>query len=484
MTGKPRVADRYGAGSQVAGQAQDRRRLPASDPGHARHRSITVTPDTTYYDAEQPVTVSYLYKGNTAGRRADRAGQPHDRRGSRQLDPARRPARQLHDLRPGTGRCPTSPLRPAATTASASAPPGASRGRGQASYFSLYDHKFPIRGKHQYGDGVGAPRKGHTHQGQDVFAKCGTPLVAARGGKVQCTGYHAAAGNYVVIDGKGTRPRLRLHAHDRQGRRSRRATASTPASRSATVGETGNATGCHLHFEIWSAPGWYEGGEFLRTVDEGAQEVGQLELRLPPPLLTRAPPDRHSPSRRSPSRRPAPSGAGAHTPAPRSGAAAGVRTDAIGGPSPEGVLRREGFADADIRVRGAGRLWTCASSWCGRARSSRAGASPRARAVHGPPARMGPGRRRRAAARRLLFRVGPEGGVTRPAGGFRLRDHLFPIRASHSLRRPLRRAALRRAHARGPGHVRRAAEASWSRRAAARVQGKGYIGRALRVLRD
>ena len=30
----------------------------------------------------------------------------------------------------------------------------------------------------------GAARRGHVHQGQDVFARCGTPLVAARGGKV------------------------------------------------------------------------------------------------------------------------------------------------------------------------------------------------------------------------------------------------------------------------------------------------------------
>ena len=27
--------------------------------------------------------------------------------------------------------------------------------------------------------------------------------------------------------------------------------------------DTGDAQGCHLHFEIWSAPGWYEGGHVL-----------------------------------------------------------------------------------------------------------------------------------------------------------------------------------------------------------------------------
>jgi murein DD-endopeptidase MepM/ murein hydrolase activator NlpD len=40
------------------------------------------------------------------------------------------------------------------------------------------------------------------------------------------------------------------------------------------VGQTGNAQGCHLHFELWSAPGYYEGGQampsvgtFLKTLD-------------------------------------------------------------------------------------------------------------------------------------------------------------------------------------------------------------------------
>ena len=26
------------------------------------------------------------------------------------------------------------------------------------------------------------------------------------------------------------------------------------------VGDTGDASACHLHFEQWTAPGWYDGG--------------------------------------------------------------------------------------------------------------------------------------------------------------------------------------------------------------------------------
>ena len=26
------------------------------------------------------------------------------------------------------------------------------------------------------------------------------------------------------------------------------------------VGDTGDATACHLHFEMWTQPGWYKGG--------------------------------------------------------------------------------------------------------------------------------------------------------------------------------------------------------------------------------
>ena len=50
----------------------------------------------------------------------------------------------------------------------------------------------------------GAPRSGHTHQGQDVGASCGTKLVAVRRAKVRYRAYEGAAGNYVVLHNIGT----------------------------------------------------------------------------------------------------------------------------------------------------------------------------------------------------------------------------------------------------------------------------------------
>ncbi|MGI9557408.1 MAG: hypothetical protein ACR2N5_05655, partial [Solirubrobacterales bacterium] len=48
--------------------------------------------------------------------------------------------------------------------------------------FGFYRHKFPLRGSHSYGDGLGA---GRGHRGQDLFASCGRRIVAARAGRVQ-----------------------------------------------------------------------------------------------------------------------------------------------------------------------------------------------------------------------------------------------------------------------------------------------------------
>jgi murein DD-endopeptidase MepM/ murein hydrolase activator NlpD len=135
----------------------------------------------------------------------------------------------------------------------------------------LYKHKFPVRGKHTYGDGVGAPRSGHSHQGQDVFAKCGTKLVAAHAGKVQTRSYQSSAGNYVVIDGKKTdMDYVYMHLEDKANVREGEKVKT--GDKIGRVGETGNASGCHLHFELWSKPGWYEGGDFLHSVSRKLQK--------------------------------------------------------------------------------------------------------------------------------------------------------------------------------------------------------------------
>jgi murein DD-endopeptidase MepM/ murein hydrolase activator NlpD len=134
----------------------------------------------------------------------------------------------------------------------ATAPPAA------ASFLYL-GHMFPVRGAHTFGDGFGAARSGHTHEGVDIMAACGTPLVAARGGVVKYKGTHPAAGNYLVIDGAGTgvdNAYMHLRAPSPLSKGDKVLTGQPIGF----VGRTGDATACHLHFEEWSAPGWYTGG--------------------------------------------------------------------------------------------------------------------------------------------------------------------------------------------------------------------------------
>jgi len=131
-----------------------------------------------------------------------------------------------------------------------------------AGNFFFGDHVFPIRGRHDLGQsptnnfGGGGTR---THKGQDMFASCGTRLAAARAGKVQVAGYHSAAGNYLVIDGAGTRTDY-VYMHMREPALVKTGDRVFTGQKVGEVGETGRATGCHLHFELWSSPGWFEGG--------------------------------------------------------------------------------------------------------------------------------------------------------------------------------------------------------------------------------
>jgi hypothetical protein len=129
--------------------------------------------------------------------------------------------------------------------------------------FWLVHDVFPIAGPHTYGDGFGAQRSGHVHEGQDVMADCGLPLLATRAGKVKFAGSQSLAGNYVVIAAvDGTADYVYMHLRDPA--LVHKGDAVTPGQTIGFVGRTGDATACHLHFELWPAPGWYTGG---RPVD-------------------------------------------------------------------------------------------------------------------------------------------------------------------------------------------------------------------------
>jgi hypothetical protein len=153
-------------------------------------------------------------------------------------------------------------FRLTATGADGSVARSVEDGEATRDAFELRGHIFPVRAKHDFGGAgaeFGAGRSGHSHQGHDVFAKCGARMVAARGGVIKEKKVHGAAGHYVVIDGEGT-PTDYFYAHLEQPTPFNKGDRVLTGQQIGTVGQSGNARGCHLHFELWAGPGWYTGG--------------------------------------------------------------------------------------------------------------------------------------------------------------------------------------------------------------------------------
>ena len=120
---------------------------------------------------------------------------------------------------------------------------------------------FPIKGRHEYGTETNRFGGGRDHGGQDVFAKCGTPLVAVFDATVQHVAYQSRAGHYVVLQGIDGQSYAYMHLQAKaEVSEGESVLAGEQVGR---VGDTGRATGCHLHFEQWTAPGWYEGGHAI-----------------------------------------------------------------------------------------------------------------------------------------------------------------------------------------------------------------------------
>jgi len=121
---------------------------------------------------------------------------------------------------------------------------------------------FPVRGPYSFGGEearFGAGRSGHVHQGQDITAAMGTPLVSPVAGTVYWRKVQAgAAGHYLIIrDAAGADYAfMHLVADSELVEKGDPVRAGQPI---AQVGSTGGSSGPHLHFEIWP-DGWYAPG--------------------------------------------------------------------------------------------------------------------------------------------------------------------------------------------------------------------------------
>jgi murein DD-endopeptidase MepM/ murein hydrolase activator NlpD len=183
--------------------------------------------------------------------KAHPAGKPaHKPRRTRPSKPVVRSKPKVRPSQPGTP-APT----PAPAPASEAGVPSPMQTAAEAAV-------FPVIGPHTFGNAenrFGAGRTGHIHEGQDVLASEGLSVVAPLAGTIVTTAYQAGgAGWYAAehtVDGLDF-----FYAHCQAGSLAvstgQAVGAGQPICR---VGQTGDATGPHLHFEIWVG-GWQASG--------------------------------------------------------------------------------------------------------------------------------------------------------------------------------------------------------------------------------
>ncbi len=116
----------------------------------------------------------------------------------------------------------------------------------------LEPERFPVLGPVDLGEAdarYGASRSGHVHEGQDVFAAAGTPLVALRGGVVVERGDDGGRGNYVAVYTPALRETY-LYLHMLRPARLGVGDEVGVGARIGRVGCTGSCWGDHLHLEL------------------------------------------------------------------------------------------------------------------------------------------------------------------------------------------------------------------------------------------
>jgi murein DD-endopeptidase MepM/ murein hydrolase activator NlpD len=111
---------------------------------------------------------------------------------------------------------------------------------------------FPVSGVIDFGESAarfGAWRDGHEHEGQDLFAPAGTPMVAVREGRVVEMGDDGGRGNYVAVWSAAAR-RTFVYLHMRAPTARRLGEQVDAGAGLGAVGCTGSCWGDHLHLEM------------------------------------------------------------------------------------------------------------------------------------------------------------------------------------------------------------------------------------------
>lgn len=255
------------AGQPTKRRAPRRRRPAPRDGGRPVLRTFTVAPGRAYLFGAPPRVVFAVSDRSATVAAAVEVLRPGTSRVLKRVDLGRRRTGVRHRIALGLSGLPEGPLR----LRIAARDPGGSRLRAGAAgvrTLEVRGHRMPVVGAFTYGGPdarFGRPRPGHRHQGQDLPAAEGTPLVAPRGGVVKVAGYEAGgAGYHVVLDG-AEEDRNYVFMHMQAGSvRVRPGQRVQTGQRIGNVGNTGASFGAHLHFEIWSGGPWRAGG---RPVD-------------------------------------------------------------------------------------------------------------------------------------------------------------------------------------------------------------------------
>ncbi len=126
---------------------------------------------------------------------------------------------------------------------------------------------FPVQGTYSFGgpeNRFGAPRNGYYHEGQDVLTPEGTPVVAPYAGTITQATNQEGGGGYYLVEHTHVGFDF-MYAHCMANSFAVKVEQTVTAGQLlCKAGMTGDATGPHLHFEIWPG-GWHAAG--IKPID-------------------------------------------------------------------------------------------------------------------------------------------------------------------------------------------------------------------------